>query len=104
MPYRRRAQTRKVRTTASRTAALTKPQSHPCISKLTRKSATIPGSVWSTVRLSGTPNFCRVKAALPASWRAAVQVQLIEDAQLGQQELVQRRPDAGFGPVPQAPP
>src|SRR3712207_7198718 len=36
--------------------------------------------------------------------RAAVQVQLAEGAQLGQQQLVQGRPDAGLGPVPQASP
>ena len=36
--------------------------------------------------------------------RAAVQVQLAEGAQFGQQQLVQGRPDACLGSVPQPPP
>jgi hypothetical protein len=36
--------------------------------------------------------------------RAPVQVQLASGAQLGEQQLVQRRPDAGLGPVAQPPP
>ena len=36
--------------------------------------------------------------------RAPVQVQLVGGTQLGQQQLVQRRPHSGFGPVPHPPP
>jgi hypothetical protein len=36
--------------------------------------------------------------------RAPVQLQLAERAQLGQRLLVQGRPDAGRGPIPQPPP
>ena len=35
---------------------------------------------------------------------AAVQSQLAEDAQLGKEQLVQGRPNAGLGPVPQPAP